>query len=272
MSIILTRIFHISTYLFALVGLFLSLGYLAVKLGITNTAGIVDTEQKSFLQTGENMYTRFPLAHTPEWIAFRQAVAKDKAIIEKVSKESGIEPRLLVSILVPEQMRLFHSNRPIFKEIFGPLKILGAQSQFSWGIMGIKDDTAREIERRLKDSRSPSYLGQKFENMLDFKTGDHDQERFARIVDQHDHYFSYLYTALYIKEITREWEKAGFPIKDRPEILATLYNIGFAHSKPKAEPLSGGSSIDIDGTTYSFGALTGSFYYSDELVEIFPVL
>lgn len=242
-----------------------------MRAGLTNTLGVIDEQNKNFLseQIG---YTRFPLAHTPEWVAFRQAVAKDKAVIEKVSKETGVQPRLLVSILVPEQMRLFHSNRQIFKEIFGPLKILGAQSQFSWGIMGIKDDTAREVERRLKDTSSPSCLGRKFEHLLDFKTADRDQERFARIVDEHDHYYSYLYAALYIKEIAREWEEASFHIASRSEILATLYNIGFSNSKPNANPKSGGSAIDIDGAIYSFGALAGSFYYSDELVEVFPVI
>lgn len=256
---------------FACVGFFLTVGYISVRAGLTKTSGVIDEQNKHFLseQIG---YARFPLAHTPEWIAFRQAVTKDKAVIEKVSKETGVPPRLLVSILVPEQMRLFHSNRQIFKEIFGPLKILGAQSQFSWGIMGIKDDTAREIERRIKDTSSPSYLGPKFEHLLDFKTADHDRERFARIIDEHDHYYSYLYAALYIKEIAREWKKAGFPIDEQPEILATLYNIGFPNSKPNADPKSGGSAIDIDGTIYSFGALAGSFYSSDELVEVFPVI
>lgn len=257
--------------IFALVGFLLVGGYIAVRAGLTNTHGIIDKQSSQFL-SDKKEYTQFPLAHTPEWVAFRQAVAKDKAVIEKVSKETGVPPRMLVSLVVPEQMRLFHSNRAIFKEIFGPLKILGAQSQFSWGIMGIKDDTAREIERRLKDTSSPSYLGPKFEHLLDFKTADHDQERFARIVDEHDHYYSYLYAAIYIKETAREWEKAGFPIASRPEILATLYNIGFSNSKPNADPKSGGSAIDIDGTIYSFGALAGSFYYSDELVEVFPVI
>ncbi|MEN6626448.1 MAG: hypothetical protein ABFD69_09495 [Candidatus Sumerlaeia bacterium] len=33
-----------------------------------------------------------------------------------------------------------------------------------------------------------------------------------------------------------QWSKAGRPIDDRPEILATLYNIGFERSRPKADP------------------------------------
>lgn len=272
MSIILSRILQVSIYLFAIIGLFFVSGFVATKFGFTNTTGIIDTQQKSFLNNTETSYVRFPLAHTPEWIAFRQAVAKDKLIIEQISKETGVPGRVLIAILVPEQMRLFHSNRAIFKQIFEPLKILGSQSQFSWGIFGIKDETARAVERHLVDQSSPFYLGPAFEHSLDFKTSSPDQERFSRIIDEHDHTYGYRYTALYVAQITKQWEKAGFPIADRPDILATLWNIGFEHSVPKKDPKSGGAPIEIDGTTYSFGELAGIFYYSDEMIELFPVL
>lgn len=255
--------------IFALIGLVLVGGYVAVRTGFTNTLGIVDQQNKSFL-AGRIAYTQFPLAHTPEWIAFRQAVAKDRTLIEQISKETGVLPRTLITILVPEQMRLFHSDRPIFKKIFEPLKILGSQSQFSWGIFGIKDETARAVEEHLSDKNSPFYLGTSFEHALDFKTDTHDQERFSRIIDEHDHTYGYRYAALYVAQINAQWEKAGFPIADRPEILATLWNLGFEKSKPNAEPKSGGAPIEINGTTYSFGALANAFYYSDEMIEIFP--
>lgn len=257
--------------LFAIVGLSFVAGYFAIKFKLTNSHGIIDSQQSAFMPSSNNTYSRFPLAHTPEWISFRIAVAKDQAVIARVAKETGIPARLLVTPLVPEQMRLFHSDRPLFKQIFEPLKILGAQSQFSWGIAGIKDDTAREVERRLKDPSSPSYLGSNYEHLLDFKTANPDEERFQRIIDEHDHYYSYLYTALYIKEIEAEWRTAGFDISNRPEIIATLYNIGFINSKPKADPQVGGAPIDINGTTYSFGGLASAFYTSDELVELFPI-
>lgn len=256
--------------IFALVGFLLVGGYIAVLAGLTNTHGIIDKQSSQFI-SDKKEYTQFPLAHTPEWVTFRQAVAKDKEIIEEISIETGVSPRILIALLVPEQMRLFHSNRPIFKQIFEPLKILGSQSQFSWGIFGIKDETAREIEKNLTNKNSPFYLGATFEETLDFKTNDTDQERFQRIIDEHDHTYSYLYTAIYLAQINKQWENAGFPINDRPEILATLFNLGFEKSKPNADPKSGGSAINIDGTTYSFGALAGSFYYSDEMVEIFPI-
>lgn len=266
----LHKIFQISTYLFATIGLVLVLGFFATKFGFTNTEGIIDVQQKSFLQINSDGYTLFPLSHTAEWIAFRQAVTKDKEMIDQVSKETGVAPRTLIALLVPEQMRLFYSNRPIFKDIFSPLKILGSQSQFSWGIFGIKDETARAVESHLASTTSPFYLGPKSEHALDFKTTDTDQERFARITDQHNHYYGYLYAALYVQQINTQWEKAGFHIANRPEILATLWNLGFDKSKPNTDPKSGGAAIDINGTTYSFGALAYSFYYSDELVEYFP--
>ena len=255
---------------FAIVGFLLVGGYIAMRAGLTNIDNAIDRQSEFFLSKPME-YSRFPLAHTPEWVAFRQAVAKDKTIIEQVSRETGVAPRMLIALLVPEQMRLFHSNRPIFKQIFEPLKILGSQSQFSWGIFGIKDETARAVEEHLRDTASPFYLGKQFEHALDFKTNTPDQERFSRIIDEHDHTYGYRYAGLYVAQIKKQWENAGFPIADRPEILATLWNLGFEKSKPNAAPKSGGAPIDIDGTTYSFGALAGAFYYSDELVEIFPL-
>lgn len=257
---------------FALVGFLLTAGYVATRTGLTNTEGIIDTQREEFLENKDTTsYSTFPLAHTKEWIAFRVAVTKDRAIIEDVSKKTGIPARLLVAILVPEQMRLFYSNRELFKNIFSPLKILGSQSQFSWGIFGIKDDTARAVEKHLSDKQSPFYPGASYEKMLAFTSDDPDQERFARIIDEHDHYYSYLYTALYVKQIQTQWKKAGVVIDEKPDIIATLWNLGFSKSSPHPNPKSGGAEMEINGASYSFGKLAHDFYYSDELVEIFPV-
>lgn len=258
--------------IFAIIGFVLVSGYIAMRFKLTNTQGTIDTESKNFARSmqKEKTYATFPLAHTPQWNAFKVAVTKDKTVIDKVSKETGIPGRLLIAILVPEQMRLFHSNRPLFKEIFEPLKILGSQSQFSWGIFGIKDDTARAVEAHLTDTTSPFYLGPSLSHILDFKTADTGQERFQRIIDEHDHTYAYLYTAVYLAQIEKQWQSKGFPIDKKPEVLATLWNLGFNKSKPSVSPQSGGAELDINGVTYSFGALAGSFYYSDELIELFP--
>ena len=262
-------IFNVVIICFSIIGFVLVVGYVAIRLGFTKTTGIIDTQTKNFLGDRKS-YLKFTLSHTPEWIAFRQAVSKDKIIIENVSKETGVPERILIALLVPEQMRLFYTERPIFKKVFEPLKILGSQSQFSWGIFGIKDDTARQIEEHLLDKKSPYYLGTSFEKILSFKTKNIDQERFSRIIDEHDHTYSYLYTALYIAEVNKQWENAGFPIENKPDILATLWNLGFSKSIPNKEPKSGGSTMNINGKEYSFGALALEFYYSDELIELFP--
>jgi hypothetical protein len=136
--------------------------------------------------------------------------------------------------------------------------------------MGIKEETAIQIENNLKNKTSPFYLGKNFENLLDFQTTDMKQERFTRMTDQHAHYYSYLYAALFLKQIETQWKNAGYDISSRPEILTTLYNIGFANSKPNANPQSGGAEIDIGNFKYSFGSLGAEFYNSNELIAEFP--
>jgi hypothetical protein len=73
-----------------------------------------------------------------------------------------------------------------------------------------------------------------------------------------------------VKQINLQWARAGFDISDRPEILATLFNIGYEVSVPKENPVVGGSGINIKGKRYSFGAIAYEFYYSGELFELFP--
>lgn len=259
-------IFYIVVYTFAIIGLVLVAGFFAVKFGWTNEGGIIDNQKEGFLASAKNP----SWANGEEWQTFAAAVLKDRADIARAADLSDVPARLIVAQLVSEQLRLYHTNREIFKTVFAPLKILGDQSQFSWGVMGLKQETARAIEEHLKDKSSPFYLGPVFENLLDFKTNNHDSERFAQITDENSRFYSYLYAGLYLKQIEVQWKNAGYNISNRPEILSTLFNVGFEHSKPNANPQTGGSEIDIGGAAYSFGGLAADFYYSDELLKEFP--
>ena len=212
----------------------------------------------------------FEWMNIPEWRDFKLAVAKDKPLIDSVATVTGVEPRLIVSMLVGEQIRLFNSNRESYKKWIGPLKILSVETTFSLGVTGIKIPTAQKIEKNLKDSSSIFYLGKRYENLLDFKTGNVAQERFKRLTSYKTHYSTYLYAALNVKQIKMQWERLGHPINERSEILATLYNIGFEVSVPKENPIVGGSGINIKGKKYSFGAVAYEFYYSGELFDLFP--
>jgi hypothetical protein len=259
--------FKFGVYFFAVVGFTLTFGYFAVKFGLTNTKGIVDKQREGFFDKNNIDSLNLKWNKGEEWQVLKEALIRDKNVLERVEAETGVPSRLIISVVLVEQLRLFNSEREVFKQVFAPLKILGTQSQFSWGVSGIKPETAKLTEKYLKDKNSIYYLGERYENLLDFKTNSIDEERFSRIIDYKDRYFSYLYTALYIKELATSWKNSGFNISNKPEILATLFNIGFENSKPKPNPDMGGAEISINGVVYSFGRLAGEFYYSDELGE-----
>lgn len=272
------RTLNVLIYVFAAIGLVLTLGYVAILLNLTDSLGIVEGDQNRFLSNPAatdvsgvaalNVDTSW--STIPEWQTFKSAVAKDVPLLMGIEDATGISSRLIMSIMAVEQLRLYYDNREVYKKIFEPLKLLGSQSQFSWGVMGIKQETAEKVERNLKDRTSPFYIGIDYEHLLDFKTTDIEAERFNRITDQHAHYYSYLYAALFIKEIEAQWLRAGFDISKNVGVLGTLYNIGFERSIPKAAPEVGGAAIVIDGKTYSFGGLAYNIYYSNELLDSFP--
>jgi len=191
---------------------------------------------------------------------------KDSDIIHRVAKETGVPARLIAAVVVPEQLRFFTSNRDVFKRYFEPLKILGSLSQFSLGVSGIKQDTAKTIEQNATSPHSPFYSGVAIAPLLSYDDGvNRDVELFNRLTNEKDHYYSYLYTAIFIKQIMLQWERSGYDISNEPAIIATIFNLGFEKSVPKANPQIGGARITVGGTEYTFGRLSGLFYDSAEL-------
>ena len=245
--------------------------FFAVNHGLTNVRGVID---RGFPSVSEPE-VRKPIKptswiNTDDWLVFGQAVYKDREVIRRAAQDAGVEPRVIMAVTAVEQLRLYNSDRQIFKEIFSPLKILGTQVQFSWGVAGMKGGTAELVEKHLKNKKSVYYLGPEYEHLLDFKTENRDEERFERLTDQRNRYYQYLYVGLYLKQIMVSWQKEGYDLSQRPEILGTLYNIGFGHSDPKANPAVGGAEIEIGGEKYTFGGLTHDIYWSGELLSEFP--
>jgi len=103
--------------------------------------------------------------------------------------------------------------------------------------------TAIDVEANLKNANSAFYVGAEFQHLLDFKTNDIARERYDRLTNSRDHYYSYLYGAAIISELQAQWLSSGYDLKYRPEIIATLFNIGFNNSKPKMNSIVGGSSL-----------------------------
>ncbi len=212
-----------------------------------------------------------PWMNEAAWPSLKAAIVKDRAAIEEAARLTGVEPRLIVGCLVGEQIRLFNSKREMYKKYLGPVKVLSVQSQFSFGVNGIKDFTAQKVERNLKDTSSIFYMGKKYEHVLDFNTADHASERYYRLTNYHNHLYSYIYTGCILHQTMLQWKRSGYDISKRPDILFTLFNLGFEASKPSANPQCGGSRIEANGRTYTFGRIGNDFYFSGELAKEFPI-
>ena len=111
----------------------------------------------------------------------------------------------LANKLIYAQQQKELTIKMIYEEIFSPLKILGVQSQFSWGVMGIKRETAIEIEN--KDNSG----------LLTFSSSDPETERFERLTAEKDRSWSYLYAAI----------PPNQPIKNAAKIIAPIISFSF---------------------------------------------
>ncbi|MDB4983943.1 MAG: hypothetical protein JWM20_122 [Patescibacteria group bacterium] len=215
--------------------------------------------------------TAYAWADSAEWGVMKSAFVRDQDTINRAARDAGISPRLLLGGIIGEQFRFFTSERDSFKQYFEPLKVLASLSKFSYGIAGLKPETAQLIEDHLHDSTSVFYLGSEMENVIAYPDGsDHDTVRFDRITDTKNTYYSYLYAGLFMREVTNQWKAAGYDIAERPDALSTLYNLGFNRSIPKPDPAAGGAPITVNGQLYNFGDLGYQFYYSGELIQEFP--
>ncbi len=212
-----------------------------------------------------------PWMNTVEWGVLKEAIVKDSALINEAGRLCDVEPRLIAGCLIGEQIRLFNSKREMYKKYLGPVKTLSVQSQFSYGVNGIKEFTAIAVEDNLKDKASPYYMGERYEHLLDYPPeADKTMERYKRLVDYRNHLYSYLYTGCILRQTMLQWRRAGYDISNRPDILFTLFNVGFSQSEPKANPVCGGSHITVNDRVYTFGAIGFDFYYSGELANAFP--
>lgn len=239
----------------------------ALRLNVQEAQTATDRPSSTAL----GLQSAFYWMNLPEWPVLKEAVRKDQQVIDSVASVTGVPSRLISAVLIAEQIRLFDSRREAFKKWIEPLKMLTSETSFSWGVTGIKDFTAMAIERNLRDTNSKFYPGSEYLHLLDFKTSNHEDERFSRITDAKNHYYAYLYAALFIKQVSVQWSAAGFPIDKRPEILATLFNIGYTHSEPKPDPQVGGATLDVGGKKYTFGRIAWEYYYSGEMNDAFPL-
>lgn len=276
------NIFRIFLYGFACIGFFFFVVYIGMKFGWFNVRGSVsqrnsyfDLNNKTRLENNNGIVkgvANYAWASTDQWALMREVFTRDQEVINRAARDAGISPRLILCGVIGEQFRFFNNRRDSFKSYFEPLKILASLSNTSFGIAGLKPKTIGQIEDNLKNNNSVFYLGENMENVVDHEEGvDIELDRMNRITNSKDPYYSYLYVGLYMREIIAQWQRSGYDIGHRPEILATLYNLGFYYSIPKENPMAGGSVININNVDYTFGDIAYEFYYSDELSDIYPI-
>lgn len=215
------------------------------------------------------------------WDEFCKAVTRDKAAIDSVSRITGVESRLIVMCLVGEQVRMFNSGREKFKQYVYPFSRVMLPNNRGYGVTSILEHTALRIESNLKNTRSPFYPGEYFSKCLNYNDSfpdvivdsiaAHKHKTIQRLIQGGDHFYSYLYTAFLLRQYYTQWSNAGHDISYRPEVLGTLFNIGFEKSKPRANPKAGGSTFRIGEKDYTFGGICFEFYYSGEMMQEFPI-
>jgi len=223
----------------------------------------------------------FEFSNYSVWKTFCDAVRKDKAAIDSAARITGVESRMIVMCLVGEQVRMFNANRERFKQYVYPFNSVILPRNRGYGVTSILEHTALRIERQLIDKNSPFYPGDYFYkclNTTDAAPGlvidsikAHQHKTIQRLIKGGDHFYSYLYTAFLIRQYQAHWQRAGYDLSYRPEIVGTLFNLGFEKSKPSKNPKVGGSSFKVGDKEYTFGGLCYEFYYSGEMLKDFPL-
>jgi len=232
-------------------------------------------------QTNYNTESAYEWSNYTVWKQFSKALVKDKKAIDSVSRLTGVESRTIIVCVIAEQLRMFNSGREKFKEYVYPFANLILPTNRGYGVSGILEHTALRIERTLSRPNDEFYPGDYFRYVVNFQDSfpervndsiaAHKHKTIQRLIKGGDHFYSYLYTALLLRQYQSQWERAGFSLANRPDVLGTLFNLGYQKSVPKKNPQVGGSTFMIGEKEYTFGGICFEFYYSGELQKEFPI-
>jgi len=154
-------------------------------------------------------------------------------IIKTSAERLDIDPRLLASIIYAEK-RVNVTLVDSFEDVYA---YLGHNS--SIGLAQIRVNTAKWIIDSAKDTSSDYFIERQYHRWLPNYKSDGEV---IRLLKQDS--TNCLLAAFHIRQIMRRWERAGFDISSRPEIITTLYTYGLVnrdtgeeiipHGKPKS--------------------------------------
>ena len=149
-----------------------------------------------------------------------------KSNMEFAAKTFNINPDYLRAIIYVERTNNYNWQDEYFDDY---LAKKGQNS--SIGFCQVKMKTAYWIEHQLNDSLSEFYPSKDYQNILQISQS--PQEIIDKLnVDR----TNLLYAVAYMRIIQSYWEKAGFPINDRVDIIATIFSYGI-FSRDTGKPL-----------------------------------
>jgi hypothetical protein len=196
----------------------------------------------------------FEWSETPLWDSTKVALQDDLPAIREAAARTGLSPRLVALPALCEHLRRAESFREAYKRFFTRFIPMG---NLSMGVTGIKPESLADLVPWCDSADLP---------LVDSMPLDTIRHR----LQGPDRSWSYLYAALYMKCILRQWQASGVDLSRRPEIVMTVYNLGMRHCPPRPEPLAGGAVFEIGGTEHSFGSFSREFYWSGQMYPQLP--
>jgi hypothetical protein len=153
------------------------------------------------------------------------------AYFKKAAASFNINARFLKAIVFVERTLNYDWQDDALDII-----IANAGKNSSIGFCQIKLKTAYWIEKTLSDTLSAFYPGFEYVNIL--SVSNNTVELIQKL--QKDS-LNILYAAAYLRIIQSYWQKAGFPIDRRSDIIGTLYSTGLFYPsgevrRPNAHP------------------------------------
>ena len=184
---------------------------------------------------------------------------KYKDHIDLAAKIFNLNPNLIKACIFVEQLRAFYTFKWLFKSVAQTNSYLTIMSKQSFGIGGMKLQTAEQLEQRLATNEPTIYQKYfSYENPNNIS-----QQRLTRFTDTKNYYYQILYSAGLLYRYNTERKKAGYNISSQPGLIATMYNIWY--SEPHANADIGWSFMNIEWDKYSFWWLAMLIYYYLEI-------
>ena len=171
----------------------------------------------------------FVLAENPDTTLVK--LQQRAELIEKASKIFDVDSKILTAIIYTERTLNYTWEDDALDNL---LAVAGLNS--SIGFCQVKLKTAYWIEVQLNDTNSVYFPSKKYKGKLSLSNS--PKEIITKLENDS---LNIMYASAYLRIIMSRWEKGGFPIDNRADILGTLYSTGLfkrdgTERKPNRNP------------------------------------